>query len=167
MKSLISPKIKIGKSKSGKGLFCVKKISNNELVIDYTSGRGEFLSAKEADAFYGKGNDYILQIGNDLFFATTKEEDIDDSDFLNHSCSPNCGIKGKFKIVAMRDIFPGEEITFDYAMSESSDYKMKCLCGSSNCRKLITGDDWKIKKLQERYNGFFSEYLQKKIDNGI
>ena len=163
MKSFISPKIKICRSKYGKGLFCVKKISKNELVIDYTNARGEFLSAEEADALYEKGNDYILQIEDDLFFATTKKSDIDDSDFLNHSCSPNCGIKGGFKIVAMREINQGEEITFDYAMSESSNYRMKCLCGSENCRKVITGNDWKIKELQDKYNGFFSEYLQRKI----
>ena len=39
---------------------------------------------------------------------------------VNHSCNPNCGIKvneaGAHDYVAMRDIEPGDEVTFDYAM---------------------------------------------------
>ena len=40
--------------------------------------------------------------------------------FVNHCCSPNCGIKvnetGAHDYVAMQDIVVGEEITFDYEM---------------------------------------------------
>jgi len=39
-------------------------------------------------------------------------------DLVNHSCDPNCGLVGAVLVVAMRDIEPGEEITFDYAMSD-------------------------------------------------
>jgi len=63
----------------------------------------------------------------------------------------------------MRDIEPGEELTFDYAMTESTQYSLKCECGAKNCRKLVTGDDWKILKLQKKYCGYFSNYLQEKI----
>lgn len=49
-------------------------------------------------------------------------------------------------------------------MQESSKFELKCKCGSKNCRKIIRGDDWKIKKLQKKYKGYFSDYLQKKID---
>src|SRR5687767_1453189 len=39
---------------------------------------------------------------------------------VNHSCDPNCGVRvdsaGIPDLVAMRTIFPGQEITFDYAM---------------------------------------------------
>lgn len=163
MKSYISPKVKIGKSKIGKGLFALKKIRKGELIIDYTKGPGKFLPTKEADKLYEKGNDYMIQVDDDLFFVATTKEELEDADFLNHSCNPNCGIQGTLKIIAIRDIEPGEEITFDYAMCESSEYEIKCNCGSSNCRKVITGNDWKIKELQKKYKGFFSDYLQKKI----
>lgn len=163
MKSYISPKVKIGKSKIGKGLFVLKKIHKGELIIDFTKGPGKFLTTKEADKLYEKGNDYMIQIDDDLFFVATNKEELEDADFLNHSCNPNCGIKGTLRIVAMRDIKTGEEITFDYAMCESSDYKMRCNCRSSNCRKVITGNDWKIKELQKKYKGFFSDYLKNRI----
>src|SRR5882757_3289915 len=57
--------------------------------------------------------------------------------YINHSCEPNCGIRGLFNIVAMREIRKGEEITWDYEMTENSDWKMNCKCGSVHCRKII------------------------------
>jgi hypothetical protein len=35
---------------------------------------------------------------------------------------------------------------------------------SSQCRGTVTGYDWKIPELQERYDGYFSLYLQDKIN---
>jgi len=163
MKSYISPKIKISKAKIGKGLFATEKIFQDEIIIDFTSGPGKFLSTQQADELYEKGDDYMIQVDEDLFFVATSQEELEDVDFINHSCSPNCGIKGSLQIVAMRDIKPGEEITIDYAMCESSGYEMKCNCGSSDCRKIIIGNDWMKKELQKKYIGFFSDYLQKKI----
>lgn len=166
MNSYISPKIKRGKSAlGGDGLFAAEKINKGELVIDFTNAPGKMINEREADELYEKGEDYMIQVEEDLFFAATNNDELEDSDFLNHSCDANCGIKDKLKIVAMRDIEPGEEICFDYAMSESGkDYKMDCLCGSPKCRGAVTGNDWKLPELQERYKGYFSDYLQKKID---
>lgn len=105
----------------------------------------------------------MIQVDNDLFFVATNKKELEAADHINHSCNPNCGINGTLKIVAMKDIGPGEEITFDYAMCESSKYEIKCACGSSNCRKTISGNDWKKRKLQKKYCGFFSDYLKRKI----
>ncbi len=47
-------------------------------------------------------------------------------------------------ITARRDIKPGEEITFDYATSETYEgFEMKCFCNNKECRKMITANDWK------------------------
>lgn len=106
----------------------------------------------------------MIQVDDNLFFAAVKENDFEDADYINHSCDPNCGIKGKLVVVAMRDIEPGEEITLDYAMMESSDYSFNCNCGSSNCRKVVTGEDWKREDVQKKYQGYFSDYLAEKIN---
>lgn len=163
MPSYLSPKVKIGKSKIGKGLFALKKMRKGELVIDFTNAPGKFLPMEDANELYKKGNDYMIQIDDNLFFVATNKAELEDTDFINHSCNPNCGIANALTIVAMRSIKPGEEITFDYAMSESSEYRMKCNCGHLNCRKVITGEDWKISELQKKYSGFFSGYIQNKI----
>lgn len=165
MPSYISPKVKIRDSKkSGKGLFGIKGIKKDEVVADYTDGLGEYVNSRKADELYEKGFDHMIQVGDDLFFAAVKKGDFEEADCLNHSCEPNCGISGKLKIVAMVGIKPGEEVTIDYAMMESSDYSFKCNCCSKNCRKIVTGDDWKIKKLQKKYSGYFSDYLQEKMN---
>ena len=33
-----------------------------------------------------------------------------------------------------------------------------------NCRKIVTGYDWKIKELQDKYYDYFAQYLREKID---
>jgi hypothetical protein len=66
---------------------------------------------------------------------------------------------------AWRDIAAGEEITTDLAYCEATpDYCLEpCNCGSSLCRGRVTGNDWKLPALQERYRGYFTPYIQRLI----
>ena len=84
--------------------------------------------------------------------------------FLNHSCEPNVGILGQILFVAMHDITPDEELTIDYAMFGANKEPMPCNCQSALCRGLITDSDWRIEGLQVKYRGYFSSYIQLKID---
>ena len=84
---------------------------------------------------------------------------------LNHSCEPNLGLQGQIVYVALRDIAVDEELTFDYAMNEDDPNEiMKCQCGTENCRRVITGVDWKRPEIQRKYNGYFSWFIQRRID---
>lgn len=86
---------------------------------------------------------------------------------VNHSCSPNCGIKinetGAHDFVAMKYIETNEEITFDYAMRNYriDHFSQKCMCGSDSCRGEITG--WKdlSREKKNEYKGFVAPYLLK------
>jgi hypothetical protein len=103
-----------------------------------------------------------IQIDNDLYMVSDVTPEA--GDMLNHSCEPNCGVSGSVMIVAMRDISVGEELCFDYAMCDASDYdEFPCLCGQSTCRGIVTGSDWRDPMLQAKYSGFFSPYLIKRI----
>jgi hypothetical protein len=85
-------------------------------------------------------------------------------DMINHSCEPNCGAFGTSSVIAMTDIEIGEELTFDYAMTDSSQYdEFKCFCGKENCREKITGKDWQDPIFQSKYNNFFSSFVTKLI----
>lgn len=85
-------------------------------------------------------------------------------DMLNHSCNPNCGMSGSTVLVAMREIAVGEEITFDYATCDASDYdEFACLCGQLACRQVVTGADWRDPVIQVRYSVWFSAYINKRI----
>jgi uncharacterized protein len=106
---------------------------------------------------------HSIQIDDDLFLAGTEQTQQEDA--FNHSCDPNCGMFGSIMLVAMRDISPGEELTYDYAMSDSSPYdEFACSCDTDHCRTVISGRDWMLPDLQQRYAGFFSTYLARKID---
>lgn len=86
-------------------------------------------------------------------------------DFVNHSCNPNAGLSGQIILVAMRDIQIGEEVCFDYAMSDTVPYdEFDCLCGAPNCRGKVSGADWQKPELQKRYAGYFSPHVQRRID---
>ena len=73
-------------------------------------------------------------------------------------------MSGSTVLVALRDIEPGEMITYDYATSDGCDYdEFECACGSAMCRGKVTGYDWMLPELQLRYRGHFSPYLATRI----
>ncbi len=57
---------------------------------------------------------------------------------VNHSCSPNAGLRSNRILVALRNIGCGEEICYDYSttMSEGR-WTMQCRCGDLNCRSTV------------------------------
>lgn len=59
----------------------------------------------------------------------------------------------------MRDIKVGEELCWDYAMTEDTFWSMKCQCGSPDCRKLIAGYRFLPPARRWAYKGFISEWL--------
>lgn len=103
-----------------------------------------------------------IQIDDDAFLLGPVDREPGDA--INHSCDPNCGMGGAAQVVAMRDIAVGEALTFDYAMSDGSDYdEFDCVCGNAVCRSRVSGDDWRRLDLQARYAGYFAPYLTRRI----
>jgi len=86
--------------------------------------------------------------------------------YVNHTCDGNCWYSGNLKLVAMRDIKKGEEIAYDYALTESHPSFLieKCLCKTAKCRGTITGNDWKKKELQDLYGDHFLPYVLEKVN---
>ncbi len=107
--------------------------------------------------------DYPVQIHEDFYLGPKALEELDDTEFFNHSCSPNAGVKGQMLLIARRDIQRGEEICFNYETTDTKGINFLCRCGSANCRKTITGAAWKDPAFQKEHEGFFSWYLQEKI----
>lgn len=72
---------------------------------------------------------------------------------LNHSCGPSLGVRENqwyaYDFVALRDIVVGEELAFDYAMTEHSLVApLACFCGSAGCDGKIRpwtdrDEDWR------------------------
>jgi hypothetical protein len=82
----------------------------------------------------------------------------------NHSCEPNLGLQGQVVFLSLRDIEADEELTFDYATTGNEPYEMKCQYGMPNCRGTITGSDWRKPEIQSKYDGYFSWFIQRRID---
>ena len=63
----------------------------------------------------------------------------------------------------MRDVAAGEELCFDYAMTDTDDYdEFACSCGTASCRGTVTGADWKEPELRDRYRGWRSAYIERR-----
>lgn len=85
--------------------------------------------------------DNPLQIGTRTHLLLDKL-----SKTFNHSCSPNCGIRKRSELFALRDIAIGEELTYDYSVTVSpTKWSMECKCDSRDCRGVI-GDILSVPK---------------------
>jgi SET domain-containing protein len=158
-----SPKTEVRESKiHGRGLFAVADIAKDENV----AGKGGHIVDRKTlrEKITPVLGPVEIQIGDDLFIAPVSDEEREGSMlYLNHSCDPNLGVRGEITFVAMRDICAGEELTHDWAMTDDDDYSIECNCGAPDCRKTLTGKDWQRPDLQERYAGYFSSFLARKI----
>lgn len=82
--------------------------------------------------------------------------------YLNHSCDPSCGIRGKIGLYALRDLKRGDEITFDYSTVVGNPlWEMACRCGKKNCRKMIRSIQHLNPKYFQRYLPHIPTHFQK------
>jgi uncharacterized protein len=163
--SYLSPKTRIAASPiEGKGLFARRRIRQGEIVA--IKG-GHVYDARTLARVKARIAASYIQIADGFFIgALTSAEVRRNKMFINHSCAPNLGIRGQLLFVARRDIAAGEELTYDWAMEEHGVGRTRCRCGARGCRRVLTGRDWKIPRLQRRYRGYFSSYLETKIREG-
>ena len=144
---------------NGNGIFSLEPIRKGELVAVFGGVVYEwdaFIHLSDSD------RSLCIQVEDRLFLVPRP---IGEGDYVNHSCNPNAGLSGQIGLVAMRDIKIGEEVCFDYAMSDTMPYdEFDCGCGQPTCRGQISGNDWQKPELQKRYAGFFSPHVQRRID---
>ena len=95
--------------------------------------------------------DYALQVGEDAYRVPSGGIE----DFTNHSCTPNTGLRqvdDGIVVIALSDIAPHDEITFDYSTWQTATaLEFKCCCGAPNCRGTIAGFSSLPPRLQKYY----------------
>ena len=147
-------------AKGGCGVFANSAISKGELVSLWG---GRIVHKDELDPSMPRFNQRVLQVDEDFYLITVEEPE--PNDCFNHSCNPNLGFLGQIGLVALCDIKSGDELVFDYAMSDGGAYdEFECNCGSPDCRRKITGNDWKLPELWKKYQGYFSPYIARRIE---
>jgi uncharacterized protein len=158
-----SPKTEVRDSPiHGRGLFATTNISRDEVVVV----KGGHIVSKEVlnEKVTAVLGSVEVQVDDELFITPVTMDERDGSMiYSNHSCDPNLGIRGEITFIALRDIKAGEELTHDWAMTDNDDSSIQCHCGEVNCRGTVTGQDWRRPELQERYAGYFSAYLTRRI----
>jgi hypothetical protein len=133
----------------GNGVFADELIRKGERVVRY---KGKVRSHKQVDRLYGEkqenGHTFLFTLNDD--YVIDANEDGNVARWINHSCAPNCEAvleenddgkpkKDKVFIEAIRDIQPGEELTYNYGivLAEPHTAKLKklwaCKCGAKKC----------------------------------
>jgi len=117
----------------GLGLFALKDIKKGEIVAVWG---GSVATKKEIKKFNKDiGFNYALELCPGFYLVEKNKEELDSSDFINHSCSPNCLIINKFVMITKRKIKKDEELTANFSNHKNTGMKFKCNCGSKNCKK--------------------------------
>jgi SET domain-containing protein len=119
----------------GRGCFATTRFLKGRKIAEYV---GERISLPEISRRL-RGQRRIHICGLDSTWAIDGRQGGNGTQFINHSCQPNCSIRiirGRILFFALRDIQPGEEILLDYEDSYHSDRK-SCQCGASACRGRI------------------------------
>jgi hypothetical protein len=152
----MSKKIKVCESKiHGKGIFASKNIKKGETVFIIKGKKVHWVVTNQKESLFGP--DWIGV--DETHWMDPKEST---AKYLNHSCDPNCGIKGKVNVVALRNIKKDEEITMDYSITEIDKlWYMNCRCGSKNCRKKIRSIQFLPEKFYNRYTPYIPTYFTK------
>lgn len=130
----------------GKGVFAVHRISAGAKVVEYT---GELISEAEGERRYPTLPGGVEEPEH-TYLLTLDEHRVIDANvggnaarFINHSCEPNCepiAFGDRMWIVAIRDIAPGEELAYDYAIELDEPHtparkrRFPCACGARRCR---------------------------------
>jgi SET domain-containing protein len=153
----LPPTLRLGRSGlHGIGLFARDFIPEGERLIEYI---GERITKAEAErreerrrARAAAGGDACVYI-----FELNSRFDLDGDvpgnpgRRMNHSCAPNCEAQSDGRrvwVVALRDIAPGEELTYDYGFRVRDARRHPCDCGAPGCVGFIVerGQRWRFRQ---------------------
>ena len=133
------PRIEVRESAiHGRGIYAKQFIPEEARIIEYTGQRMAW-----EDAPNDPDNPHTFNFGLDNGLVINPEVDGNEARWANHSCDPNCEAieeDDRIFIYAMRDIQPGEEISYDYALeldepvTDELKKEFECFCGSPKCR---------------------------------
>jgi uncharacterized protein len=130
----------------GRGVYAKEWIPAGTRIIEY---RGERITTEEADARYPEDGDgahhtFLFAIDDDVVIDAAFRGNM--ARWINHSCEPNCDAvidDARVFIESVRDIAPGEELTYDYNFileerhTPSAKRRYPCICGAPGCRGTI------------------------------
>lgn len=147
---------------NGMGVFAKAPIPAGTVIFEFT---GTVLTRSQFPTNLKPEDDHYLQVGKDSYLGPSGDLD----DFINHSCSPNCGVRvvgNRALLFTLYDIRLGSELTFDYSTTSTEtqeNWSLTCNCGSYSCRKIVSGFQYLTPEQQAQYKFLDAvpEYVQK------
>jgi SET domain-containing protein len=134
MSVLSSKPYRVGRSKTGLGLFATQPIKKGAKIVRYF---GPMLDCnkKKDDAIENK---YLFQITKRWTVDGSVRKNI--ARYINHACKPNAesdvsARKRRIIIRAIKNIEPGEEINYDYGTDYFKEYLKPIGCKCDSCEK--------------------------------
>ena len=118
---------RIGRSKTGLGMFATERIPKNTRIFEYT---GRIITNAAAEKIPGKPR-YLYDLNKKFTLDGSPRSNL--GRYANHSCRPNAvdyTYRGRVYVKSLRAIEPGEEITYDYGKIYFNAFigKQNCLC---------------------------------------
>ncbi|MBP9821621.1 MAG: SET domain-containing protein [Candidatus Pacebacteria bacterium] len=120
--------LRVGKTKTGLGLFAARAFKRGERVIEYV---GEIISTDDANT---RGGKYLFEINSKITIDGKARSNV--ARYINHGCKPNCEArtsKNRVFIHAARAITPGEELTYDYGTEYVDEFIKPIGCRCNSC----------------------------------
>jgi SET domain-containing protein len=134
---------RIGRSRTGLGLFATRPIKKKSRIAEY---KGRLLDKKQAEKAERSSNRYLYEINSRWTIDGTPRSNI--ARYANHSCNPNAetyDVKHRVFIRALRNIKPGEEITYNYGIDYLKNVigLSRCNCGRCRRRRNRRAVEWR------------------------
>ena len=131
---------RVGRSRTGLGLFATEAIKKGTLIAEY---KGRRVTNAQADELEARGSRYMYELNSRWTVDGSNRRNV--ARYANHSCRPNAesdvirgkrarGRKGGMVILrAIRNIKPGDEITYDYGRDYFDGFIKPIGCKCQKC----------------------------------
>jgi uncharacterized protein len=125
---------RIGRSRTGLGLFATRPIKKGTRIIRYFGPLLDSKRKKDDDI----ENKYLFELSNRWTIDGSVRKNV--ARYINHACKPNAESdvrprKRRVYIVAIKNIEPGEEINYDYGTDYFKAYLKPIGCKCAACEK--------------------------------
>ena len=128
-----SRSFRIGRAKTGLGLFATKPIRKRAFIVEYT---GKRITSEESEKREARGARYIFELDKKWALDGSTHRNL--GRYANHACRPNAEsdiVKGKVIIRATRKIEPGQEITYHYGKDYLENVLTRRGCKCPTCTR--------------------------------